>query len=381
MAGRPEAVAGVELGLELYPAGEWDRVAEKWERLLASAPRPSFFLSRRWVETWMEVFGPRLETSIAVLEYRDTPVAACLLVQSRRKYGLVPLRRISLNASGENPEDTTYVEFNDLVCLPGWEEPVVSRLAEHLSAEQWDEFSLDGFLPGRAYDAVKRAFARFDLEETRQPSYYVDLAALRRMDLTYDGMLNSHRRRMVRQNIRAFSKLGPLILEVAQTTEAAIQMLGELALLNRERFARDGGHSAFESAAFLEFHRKLIQKRQANGGVQLLRLKAGGNTIGIVYNLVSAGKVCFYQCGFNYGLNPKLSPGIATLAQAIPYCLNQGYDDFDFLSGEANYKRMLSTGSRELVWAVFRRRSAAIRSMTAARTAKRHLQRLLRSSK
>lgn len=377
----PEKVSGADLRLELYPATAWNRVAGTWSWLLLSAGQHSFFLSPRWIETWLEVFGSRLEASIALFEYEGNPVGACVLAGSRRRYGLLPLRRISLNASGENPADTTYIEFNNLLCGPGWEGPVAARLAEYFHAGQWDELALDGFLPEGAYVAMKRAFAQFDLEEERHPSYYVDLAGLRRAGLAYDGMLKSHRRKMVRQNIRAYSGLaGALRLEAAQSIDTAIQMLEELASLNRRRLARDRGRSAFESAAFLEFHRKLIHKCLADDAVQLLRLKGGDDTIGILYNLVSRGKVYFYQCGFNYTLSPKLSPGIVTLTQAIPYCLDRGYDDFDFLSGDADYKRVLSTGFRELVWAVFRRRSAGIRSMTAARRAKRHILRFLRSS-
>jgi CelD/BcsL family acetyltransferase involved in cellulose biosynthesis len=62
-----------------------------------------------------------------------------------------------------------------------------------------------------------------------------------------------------------------------------------------------------------------------------------------------------------------------TLAHAVQHYIDTGYDDFDFLSGEASYKRMLSTNSRDLVWAVFRRPNLRVRIGGAARAGKRRL--------
>ena len=365
------------LRLKLYPAAQWARVADTWAALAHSTRQASFYLDRRWVETWLEVFAAGLDVSAALFENAGQPVAACLLTRSRRVYGLIPLKRISLNAAGEKPADTTYIEFNSLICHAGWEEPVARMLADHLMGQEWDEFALDGFVPGPAYEALKEALRDLELEEVRQPSYYVDLAALRRFGRDYEEVLKSHRRRMVRQSMRSYTEtLGPLRLEPAANIDAALQMLGELARLNRGRFAARGGRSVFESRRFVEFHRRLIQRCFPDRSVQFLRMEAGGRPIGLLYNLVFSGKVYFYQCGFDYALNPRLSPGIVTLAAAVQHYLDLDYDDFDFLSGEAEYKRMLATGARDLVWATFRRPTSRVRITAAMRAAKHRLVRL-----
>ena len=92
-----------------------------WSDLLRACPQASFFLTGAWVETWMEVFGPRLDVSVMLFESTDEPVGACLVVHTRPRRAMIPLRRISINAAGESAADTTYIEFNDLVCRTGWE--------------------------------------------------------------------------------------------------------------------------------------------------------------------------------------------------------------------------------------------------------------------
>lgn len=331
-------------------------------------------MTEPWVDTWLAIFGSRLDASIVLFENGDGPVAACLLVKTRQNHAFIPILRISLNASGEDVGDTTYIEYNHLLCRSGWERAMAAALSEFLIPQQWDEFALDGFCLGPHYDALQHAFRCFDLDDTCHPSYYVDLAALRTSGKPYQMILSGHRRKLLRQSLRSYSALGPVRLETAATLETALAMFDEMAALNLRRRASCGCRCVFESRSFTAFHRRLIKRCFPESSIQFLRLQVHDRTIGILYNFVHAGKVYFYQCGFDYSSDPHLSPGIITLSHAIQYCLELGLDDWDFLSGEADYKRMLSTGSRSLVWATFRRRNLKVGMFKLARTAWRSLQ-------
>jgi CelD/BcsL family acetyltransferase involved in cellulose biosynthesis len=369
-AGEP-ARASARLRRTVYSAAQWPRVAAQWSRLFRADSRYSFFLSEAWVEVWIQVFAAKLDISIVLFEDADEPVGVCLLVKTKPRHAMIPLRRISLNAAGEDSADTTYIEFNNLLCRPGWEESIAPNLAEYVNSQQWDELALDGFLPGPAYDALKRAFAQYDLEESWHPSYYVDLAALRRSAITYEMALSSHRRKILRQTLRAYSKLGAIRLEPARDLDEALTMFDEMARLNKGRWATRGRLAVYDSPYFTAFHRHLIRRCFEAESVQLLRLTAGQQTVGLLYNLVERGKVYFYQCGFDYGIDKRLSPGMVTISHAIQYCIGLGLDDWDLLSGDASYKRLLSTGSRQLVWAVFRKASPNVRIVQTLRAGKR----------
>jgi len=371
---RSSVVSQPELRVAVYSQKEWPRIQPVWRQLASVSPECSFFMTEPWVDTWLHVFGARLDVSIVLFESADGPMAACLLVKTRQRHAFIPLLKISLNATGEDNADTTYIEFNQLLCRSGWERAVAAALAEFLIQQQWDEFVLDGFSPGLHYDALKRAFLPFDLEEVRHPSYYVDLAALRSSGKPYQTVLSTHRRKLLRQNLRSYSELGPIRLVAAGDLEAALAMFDEMAELNLRRWASASRPGVFGSPYFKAFHQRLIERCFAESSIQLLRLQAGSRTIGILYNFVHAGKVYFYQCGFDYGSDQRLSPGMITLSHAIQYCLELGLDDWDFLSGDANYKRMLSNGSRSLVWAAFRRRNVRVEMLKLARTARRFLE-------
>jgi CelD/BcsL family acetyltransferase involved in cellulose biosynthesis len=132
-------------------------------------------------------------------------------------------------------------------------------------------------------------------------------------------------------------------------------MFDRLAALHQQRWEKRGRAGAFASARFRRFHESLIQRAFPLGAVQLLEVSAGEHTIGLIYNLVHRGKVYFYQAGFNYDDAGRASPGTVTLYHAIQYCSEVGLNEFDFLAGDDQYKKSLSTGCRHLVWAAFRR--------------------------
>ena len=341
--------------IAVHPWSGWKQVAPIWSDLFSVSGCCSFSLSETWVETWLEVFGEQLQPSILIFESGGQAMGACLLANAKTIHGFLRIKRLSVNASGEPSADTTYAEYNDILSRPGWQPSVAEALFEELSNRKWDEIALDGFSDGPAYRSLKEKFAGVECKEVQHPSYFVDLASIRESGMDFEMSLGKTNRKHLRQNIRHYSAIGELRLESARNITEALTMLDEIAALSQKRWASRGKRGIFASERFRAFHRLLIEKSFSSGTVQLLRVSAGGQTVGLVYNLIHRGRVHFYQCGYHYGPDKRLSPGTVTLSRAIQYCLDQGYRDYDFLSGESSYKQWLSTGSRTLSWVVFRR--------------------------
>jgi CelD/BcsL family acetyltransferase involved in cellulose biosynthesis len=336
-------------------AAEWPQVSQLWERLAGASPHTSFFLTTAWMETWLQSFADVVEPSLLVFESGGAAVGACVIVASRRRRALLGFRRLSLNAAGEPDDDTTYIEFNTLLCHPGWEEPVAAALLDHLRQSEWDELSLDGFCECPGLATLQQGFADLAPETSVRPSYYVDLGALRRSPRAYEDDFGSTTRKHLRQNLRYYAKRGPLRVDAAVTLSEALDRMERLADLHQQRWVKRGRPGAFASTRFRSFHGALIRRVFSSGAIQLLRVSAGDETVGVLYNFVYRGKVYFYQSGFRYEEDGRSSPGMVTLYHAVQYCRDAGFDEFDFLAGDDLYKRSLSTGSRPLVWVVFRK--------------------------
>ncbi|HLH37711.1 MAG TPA: GNAT family N-acetyltransferase [Bryobacteraceae bacterium] len=328
----------------------WPELRALWSEL--AAPR-SIFLSAEWIGTWLEIFGESLRPRLVTFEAAGEPVGVCMITKARPNAAYRIVRRLSINGCGEPTGDTVYSERNDLVCRAGWELPVAASLAHFLEAEDWEEVSLDGFIPGIAYEALKRAFP--DGAEEMKRNSFVDLEEIRASGSTYEARLTPGARKHVQRSLRYQSESGELRVSAARDLSGALRMFDELGALSRKRWHEEGKTSVFASPAFVAFHRAFIAKMFSRGGVLLLRVTAGEALAGVVYALVEHGRVCLYQAGYFYTGDKRLSPGTATLAAVVRYCLDHGFRECDFLSGDAQYKESLGTKTRTMAWAVFRR--------------------------
>jgi len=355
--------------IRVFGPEAWPEIAPRWDELAASLPDTSFFLTTVWIGSWLEVFSQELNVSILLFNHGETTVGGCLLVGRTDWRGPVAIRRLFLNATGEDEADETLLEFNDLICLPGCEQAVAEALARYVQETSWDEFTARLMCPTETTRVLRAALVQGGLTEmsTDVPSFYVDLVSVRERGGRYDEILGQPTRKHLRQNLRHYARNGAIRLEAAGSTEEALTMLEGLASLHQESWTGRGKPGVFASSRFITFHRKLIERSFGAGAIQLLRVSSGGQTFGMLYNFIHWGKVYFYQSGFSYA-DKKLSPGTVTIFQAIQHCLSSPeLGEFNFMGGDSQYKRSLSTHAHTLVTSLFQRpnlRNDAVRVLS-----------------
>jgi Acetyltransferase (GNAT) domain len=358
--------------LSVYSIKDWPQVEPLWVKLADSSPYSSFYVSAEWTGSWLEIFGELLQPEILVFEEQGVAVAACLLVKSTERRGPFRTRRIYLNTGGEDPADRGTIEFNSLLCSPGYEQAIAKALGIHLHALEWDEFVVEGICPGLILSWLQsESFRNLLPLSIGRRCFHVDLNQLRQCDIPYENSLSPNTRHQLRRSLRLYSKWGPVRTEVAQDLARVKEFFDEMRQLHQSTWKARGEPGAFASGRRLAFHRTLIRRAFPRGGIQMLRVTAGNETVGVLYNFVQNGKVYFNQSGFNYSQDKRLKPGLVTHCCAIRYCLEQGFGDYDFLAGEARYKRSLAKDCRHLAWVVFARPSIKLALIAFLRTVKR----------
>lgn len=324
---------------------EWPQVSEAWRDLHSVSPHASFFTSPPWVATWLEVFGPDLRPAIHVLELGGVPRAAWILVRRTQSWHRIPMRRVFLGTAGEDEADGTCVEYNGFVCHPEFYEDAVGALWTTVNQCPWDELMLNGMSP----EVARSVIGDRPASEHLVPTPGIDLDDIRGNG-EYIKRLSHNSRQQLRKSFRFYEQRGQLNVEIACGPEEAIARLDELAELHQETWRGRGEPGVFSSRRFNDFHRRLIASFPKN--VQLLRVKAGDWTIGLLYSLVSGNALYTYQSGFRYEEgNNNARPGLVVTALAIEHCLSRttlGY--FDLMAGEGRYKQSLSTVQRQLGW-------------------------------
>jgi CelD/BcsL family acetyltransferase involved in cellulose biosynthesis len=352
---------------EAHPTSSWPRWSAAWAELAASAPNAGFFLGPSWVETWLEIFGAALRPHVVVFRRRDEQsdeiVGMCLVVYRDERRGPFPVRRAYLNTTGEDELDDTCIEYNGVLARPGSEAAVGAALGTWLLGERWDEFVANAM----AAPILPEGLAKCHVTRSEISSRHVDLTTFEPTLDGFLGALSRNSREQIRRSLRLYQTAGEVRVHEAASVAEALAQLDELAALHQAAWKERGERGVFASPRFSAFHRALIARAFPVGEIRLLRVAAGQETIGVLYSFVRAGKLYFYQSGLRPSTDNKLKPGLVAHACAIAHCAGTGLREYDFLAGESQYKKSLSTASRVLTWQVFQRRSVKLAAIDVLR--------------
>lgn len=325
------------------------RVERIWRALEAHA-QPSYFLSWGWIENWLASLPAEETPSLAVVHEGDEPSAAFFLAQRKVRRNLVmQSNALYFNATGSPRHDEACIEHNGMLAAPGARRSL-SGLLDMLPGE-WDEVVLPA-VHRYAFDDLGAPASplstRYNVQIERESmAPFVDLEAVRTVEGGYDALLPPSTRTHLQ---RTRSMLGSIEIEVARDVREAMDIYGEMLRLHARRWAARGMRGAFADAWFERLHRRLILSRMPYGEIQLVRIRAGGKTLGCLYNLVYGGRVMFYESGLANLGDRQLKTGYLCHAAAIEYNALAGHSTYDLLGGHATYKENLATGANRLVW-------------------------------
>ena len=329
-------------------------LGHKW-RQLEQRSSCSFFQSWTWIGTWLS----QLPKSVALylLEVVDGDRVIGLAVFGARtlvRHGFVRSRALLLHETGSKELDRMTIEYNSILAETGREREVVIAAVNCVRAVNitWDELMVSG-VEARAFEAWHAAVRSTNWRVVfRQESncYFVDLDAVRNCGGDYLALLSSNTRQQVRRSIKAYEQSGSLSISVASSGEAAVEYLHGLQELHDAHWQGRGKDGAFPSEFTRNFHDRLVRDAVARAEVQMLRVTAGDEVVGYLYNFVRDGHVYFYQSGFKYTEDPKIRPGLVCHYLAIMHNLKSNNRIYDFLAGPQRYKQSLGAANVKMYW-------------------------------
>jgi CelD/BcsL family acetyltransferase involved in cellulose biosynthesis len=342
----------------------------------------SMFISWSWIGTWLASVPASIDVQLLRAEQRGSLVGLALLVVAPVRGMRMPFGKVAhLHATGRAEFDGLAIEHNGLLLdrhhAPAAQAAMLNFLCDE--RREWRSVHLPGLNPRHAIPAAAMPHA-VKMEVHTRSCAQVLLEPVRARDGDYLGLLSTGRRAHIRRSMRACAEWGPLLLTQADDADSASGYFERLLHLHRARRASLGSTSAFDTPFAIEFHRKLIAHSLPRGEIQLVRVCAGEHEVGYLYSFVHRREVFFYQSGFDFGrVDHKFSPGLVTVALAIEHNARLGHRCFDFLAGDAQYKKTLATHNETLSWVELHRDGPLLRAENMLRAAGRQGRTWLRS--
>lgn len=349
-------------------------VAKVWMSLESRA-EGSFFTSWTWIGAWLATleavnFPPG---ALRLLEARagDTVVGLAVLATGPSRWRSAGRTPLFLHQTGRPEFDAIYVEYNDILVAADQGDTVRRACLDYVQA-----------LPGRlriqaAVGRMAHGLGQSDIPHRafrQERCDYIDLMAATAAQGGVLAVDSSNARQQIARGVRRAETRGPVVVHRAQTVAAAEQDLSDLIALHAVAWqTRKGRPGAFANPFVREFVTRLVRTGAGTGAVDLLRITAGAETLGILLNLVHRGEVYAYQSGFAYTDDNRDKPGLVSHALAAAYYKARGLRAYHFMAGAARYKTSLSNADETLTWVETFRDDALTRAAHAAEALWRRL--------
>jgi CelD/BcsL family acetyltransferase involved in cellulose biosynthesis len=332
----------------------------------AARVQPYFFLSWGWIGTWLATLPADLKPLLLTARRDGTAIGvAIVMTRTIRQTLRATATGFHLHSTGDPRWDCISIEHNGFLCAPADAADLAAEFFEWFAgdAAAGEELRLPGVeLP---YDTTLLDHRGFLHNTKQQAGFTADLAAV---ESSGDpaALFSRNARQQFHRTQRDYAKLGAVTITAARDTAEALVYFRALKALHVESWQRRKQRHAFSEPYFEIFHEALIAREFAAGSVQLLRIAAGPETVGYLYNFVAEGRVSAYQSGFD-DLDRKRRPGVLSHSLAIEWNAARGARIYDFLAGENQLKASFANGASELAWQVIRRPLFKFRLESAAR--------------
>ena len=326
----------------LTGADDFARLAQDWNRLHEQAATASVFTSWVWQFQWWQLYGGEQPLRLLVALEGGEPVGILpLYIQTTRALG-VPVRLLRFVGSGAD----THPDDLGPVLAPLREGEIARQLARAaLRVADVDVVVASDIDPRSPFSrALEQAAAEAGLASLAHPAEriaYVDLPDnwskfMQSLGSDRRSRLRGARRKAAAHDMRFF------VWDDAARLDEAVDRLVEL---HRRRWAAAGASESFQSAEYVEFHRRIIRASFARGWLRLYCLELDGEIAAITYCYRFRNRVFLMQAGFDPA-QARCNPGRVLLGHALEHAIGEGNTVFDFLRGEHRYKDQLATGHR-----------------------------------
>lgn len=293
-------------------------VGEVWKELFEKAENPSLFTSYEWFSALAKHLL-KIDPEIAL--FHDGNVVLGILGAT--------VTHDAVRAIG----DERVTDLYDLLYLPGYEHMVAETLAEFVLQRGLglDLFPLE--IDSALAVGLKSKLSGISVEKK-------DLCPLLTLPLTWDDYLyrlDGKSRHELRRKMRRIN--GAAMRDVKSA---------DIDVLFRLMSKSDVGKDGFLTPGIMAFLRELTELFGQKGWLRLRVLIFEQNPVGMILAFARKGRVYLYNMGFD-PLYRQLSPGIMTVALDIQSAISEGYEYYDFLRGDEDYKYRLGAEVRHTI--------------------------------
>jgi CelD/BcsL family acetyltransferase involved in cellulose biosynthesis len=341
------------LSVELLPLASVATLESDWLDLEARS-EGSFFLSWMWVQTWLSTYKPDCYVvTVRDLSQADNQQIVGLALLTRKTFkqtNRFTSSRLYMNQTGDKKFDQIWPEYSGMLTTQQHAATVLSVSLDYMqkNLEGWDELIV-GIIREKHATMLEQASSLVRQDLWQAPSFGIDLTKINAKGADFVATLSKNTRSQIRRSFKLYQQSsGEVTLKPAENLEDALVLFNRIAPIHIARWGEAKGQSGFVNPHFVGFHEALITKAWPLGCIDVIEIKSGEKVLGYFYNFLYRGVVYFYLSGLVSENNAKLKPGLSAHSLSIMHYAQKGFHYYDFMGGDARYKRSLGAQADEL---------------------------------
>ena len=319
--------------------------------------RDSFFISSSWIDSWLKTFNEvvsrkkEINTRIILLIVKidNKPVATFFCgITHCKKLNFFGGKKAYLGATGIQEVDNIYIEKNNIVSSSDDWYVDINKILSYLGVDRLS-------IPGVDHDSWQTISKQFMINKKNSIinsvlTYVVNLDEVRNSSNGYLGTLSPNKKRQINRTIKYYGRVEDFSIDIPVSLEDALKTFDNLVDLHDSQWQKKIKKSFFANKIVHGFHHDLISRSWSDDTIGIYGIKIKKTVIGYIYGFFSNNTFYFYQSAFSYSDDNKVKTGLLCHAILMDYLAESGLGRYDFLAGEAQYKKSLSNSSYSMNW-------------------------------
>ena len=300
----------------------------------------SFFSQSNWIKAWLQSVDKLPDVYMFYLDGKAIGLAS---IGTRIFNPLLPLREGFLNQTGMLEDDQVWVEYNEIYCIEEYKEQCVNALLRAFFKSKTNLRLTLSMLSdsGLWHTPMRKRSLKYSSKKVLGYKANLESWCENKKEFNF---ISCNTRRQLSRSLKTLNNHSGNIKFTFATRESATDYFDELGKLHVKKWGKTNEGSGFENPKFISHHLKFIENNWSH--VDLIKVSAGNHLLGFIYNIIQRDTVYFYCSGINHDVPHKhIKPGYTIHHQLMMHYKNNGYVWYDFLGGEDQYKKSLSSTS------------------------------------
>ncbi len=305
-----------------------------------------FFLSWEWIGQWLLSLPSDINVNTFIFEKNNELVGVAAVPERYRKSIFWNVKQGHLNRTGDDTLDQIWIENNKVLTSLSNSVDIAAFYELIMEEAHLDELMISVMSGADYVDATefKLLKSMYNVElEYEENGYYLPI----NKDTPIQSKYSKSLKRQLNQTIKAGGE-SSLNFRFEEITDPQCMRntLEEASCWHIGKWENSNTPSGFTNAHFKEFHNNLIAASDSmpcRRRVRLFSLFDGDSLLGVLYGLQEGGWFGFYLSSIKPVDDNRLRLGLYMHDMAIKRLSDSGVSIYDFMAGEARYKKQFGS--------------------------------------